>query len=158
MPATTTKPPESDEFQEQMRALAQLNQADRLTMSGHIRKKLNLRNRRLEKTYRDAEQLPAGADGEVDDDMQILARDITFNDQQTPVLNQPAVSPPKQSRWPLAAALALGLGVPGTTGVLMAPKIIQAFRGDQPVVTAPPQQERPEYAPILFPGKPQGVQ
>lgn len=159
MPEPTTKQPELEELPEHQRALAQLRQAEEFTMGGHVRSKLRTMRDRLRKTLTDHEQLDGTAATEAEDDMQILARDITFNPPPTEtkpaVTNQPATpaTPAAKSRWPLAAALALGLGTPTTTAILMAPKIIEAWNAHKPAVIEPLK----EYAPILVPGKPNGV-
>lgn len=152
---------ELEELQDQARATVQLSQADRFTMNGHLRKKLAMARQRLAKTWGLSPEA-AGAD----DDMQYLGRDFTFIEQAkevpppatTPVETKPpapAVTP--TSKWPLAAALALGLGVPGVAAVIMAPTIIEALQDDPPVVNVPDDPADPEYAPILLPGKPPGA-
>lgn len=159
MPETITKPHESEELQEHQRAMAQLRQAEEFTMGGHVRSKLRTLRNRLKKTLTDHEQLDGESANAADDDMQLLARDITFNEPQKtqPAMPEPAkpaepVKAAVKSRLPAIAALALGLSLPTTTGIIMAPKIIEAWHGKQPVVK--PMQE---YAPILLPGKPNGV-
>lgn len=158
MPETITKPPELEELQEHQRAMAQLRQAEEFTMGGHVRSKLRTLRGRLRKTLTDHNQLPAGAATEAEDDMQILARDITINpppvaaNQEPAAVTQTNPIAKQPSRWPLAAALALGMGTPTTTAIVMAPKIIEAWN-NKPAVVQPPN----EYAPILLPGKPNGV-
>lgn len=157
MPNETTKPHELEELSEHQRAMAQLRQAEEFTMGGHVRSKLHTLRQRLRKTFTDAGQLDNDASGQADDDMQILARDITFNTPQS-AAEQPAVTEPAKpasplkSKLPLAAALALGLGTPSTAAILMAPRIIEAWNNKPAVV-----QPNNEYAPILLPGKPNGV-
>lgn len=163
MPETITKPHELEELPEHQRALAQLRQAEEFTMGGHVRSKLRTMRERLRKTLSDGNQLDGSAETEADDDMQILARDITFHaPPQEKKPDAPAVTqistpqpaePRKPSRWPLAAALALGMGTPTTAAIIMAPKIIEAWNAHKPAVVQP----HPEYAPILLPGKPNGV-
>lgn len=166
---------ELEELQDQARATVQLSQAERFTMQGHLREKLKIGRQRYRKTLTDHKQLPEAKPGEeVDDDMQILARDIDLSTKHihlpelkpepapTPALPAPVATEPQapvesKSRWPLAAALALGLGIPGTAGILMAPTIIDSLQNEPPVVNVPAQPGEPDYAPILLPGKPPGA-
>ena len=167
---------EPEELQEQQRGAVQISQARDLTMNGHLRSKLKLGRRRLEKTWLDAKQLSDDPSAEIDDEMQLLARDIDMSTHNypAPVVNAPAevkpdtptapspavtaptvITPvetkPTVSKLPLLAALALGLGIPATAGVFMAPAIISAMHGPAVVET------HPEYQPILLPGKPNGA-
>ncbi len=147
------KTTELEELPEPQRAAVQLRQAEEFTMAGHIRDKLRTLRRRHKQTLLDAKQLSGGESA--DDDMQILARDITINEpakEATPTSEPNEKVAAVRSRWPLAAALALGLGTPTTAAIVMAPQIIAALRP-----AAATQVARPEYAPILLPGRPQGV-
>lgn len=150
MNAETTA--ELEELPEPQRAAVQLRQAEEFTMAGHIRDKLRTLRRRHKQTLLDAKQL-SGSES-ADDDMQILARDITINKPAKEAIptSEPNKNVAGRSRWPLVAALALGLGTPATAAIVMAPQIIAALRP-----AAITQVARPEYAPILLPGRPQGV-
>lgn len=167
----TAKAPETDELQEQARGTVQLSQAERMTMEGHIRNKLRLGRIRYSQTLEEAGQIPKGTTAklaEADDDMQVLARDIDMSNHthlppapvEKPAAVIPAAPPkdppvatttPAASKWPLAAALALGLGIPAVAGIFMAPSIISALHPSAATKT------NPEYQPILLPGKPQGT-
>lgn len=154
------KPAEAEELQEQARGTVQLTQSERFTMQGHLREKLQMGNDRLRATW----GLPAKSETGVDDDMQILARDITINPEpaakqetakttETTTTNTTTTQQPAQgTKWPLWAATMLGLAIPGTAGILMAPWIIAALYPPTPVVTEQPPST--EYVPILMPGKP----
>lgn len=147
---------DADELTDEQRKAVQLKQSEEFTMGGHVRKVLAIKRKQLAETLGQSE--PGAA---ADDDMQILARDLYFGDKRqetTQAVAAPAPNTgPPASRWPWAIALAAGLGIPSTTGILMAPWIIEAFK-DKPTVVAPqPTKPIQEYIPILKPGKPAGV-
>src|SRR5688500_7956811 len=104
---------ELEELQEQARGTVQLSQSERFTMQGHLRKKLRMLRNRLADTWGQK----TGEESEVDDEMQILARDIDNsvryiipadtpeNGQTTPSPTPtptPTPTPAATSRWPLA--------------------------------------------------------
>ena len=160
MPEANTKPSELEELQEQQRVMTQIRQLESVGMVDHIAKKLGMGRKRLKKTWQDANQLPEKDSDESDDMGHVLARDIVINEapQETATTVSTTTATEMQtspSRWPLAAAaVALGLGVPTTTALLMAPSIITALKPTPAAVTPAKSQE---YAPILLPGKPQGA-
>jgi hypothetical protein len=155
MPKMTasTYEPEFEELTEETRKQVQLDQSERLTMGGHIRRLLKMRRNRVAEAWGQKSKSPGEPVESAEDDMQLLARDITIN--ETHPVPQQTQAPAKSNRLPWLAALALSGAIPVTTGVLMLPKIIAACH-PAPAVT--PSDPLPEYAPILMPGRPKAME
>jgi len=149
---------EEDELTDETRKQVQLEQSERLTMQGHVSKLLGMRRNRVAEAW--GQEKPE----KLDDDVQILARDIIENKHyhNAPVTaappaktEAPAVTAPKASKWPWVLATMLGLAIPSTTGIVMLPEIIRSCY--PPKVEQPAPTKPTEYVPILIPGKPGGA-
>lgn len=159
MTAYNSAPVEEDELTEEARKQVQLEQSERMTMQGHVRNLLGMRRKRVAEAWG---QNPEAAE----DDVQILARDIIDEKHyhaapvaippptkpETPATPPVVQQPAQGTKWPLWTAILLGLAIPCTAGILMAPWIIEALYTPAPDVVQPAPYA--EYQPILLPGKP----